>query len=226
MGICRFSSCMNPLPPLSALRANDEDAWNQLAAQLFPVALAAAKTKLYGEFEEDARDVANKGLHALLEKVDDVESTEELPALLTTIVYAEAVDFLRHHHAAKRGGGRVSRFGVLEDWFEAEGFDTPLDGALPVDEAHFSNLAEIIRRLADNLPSKVRDLLIDRFYWNKSAPEIAAARGMTEGAVRTALSRAMTDLHDHLRGQSQLYQEIRALLQIPAKVLSALLAFL
>ena len=170
---------MNPLPPLEALRDGDEDAWTQLAGQLFPVALAAAKTKLHGEYEEDARDVANKGLHTLLAKVDDVESSEELPSLLVTIVYAEAVDFLRHQHAAKRGSGRVSRFGVLEDWFEAEEFDTPLDGALPVDEAHLSGLAEIIRRLAAVLPPKVRELLIDRFYWNKSAPEIAAARGMT-----------------------------------------------
>jgi RNA polymerase sigma factor (sigma-70 family) len=217
---------MTPLPPITALREGDEDAWTQLAAQLFPVALAAAKTKLYGEFEEDARDVANKGLHTLLAKVDDVESSEELPSLLITIVYAEAVDFLRHHHAAKRGGGRVSRFGVLEDWFEAEGFDSPLDGALPVDEAHLSSLAEIIRRLSAILPPKVRDILIDRFYWNKSAPEIAAARGMTEGAVRTALSRALADLHEHLQGHSQLFQEIRALLQIPAKVVSMLLVFL
>ena len=77
---------MNPLPPLEALRDGDEDAWTQLAGQLFPVALAAAKTKLHGEYEEDARDVANKGLHTLLAKVDDVESSEELPSLLVTIV--------------------------------------------------------------------------------------------------------------------------------------------
>jgi RNA polymerase sigma factor (sigma-70 family) len=217
---------MPELPPLAALREGDDIAWTQLATQLFPIALAAAKFKLHGDFEEDARDVANRGLHALLEKVDEVESSEELPALLTTIVYAEAVDFLRRQHADKRGGGQVFRFGVLEDWFEAEGFDGPADGTIPVDEAHLSSLAEIVATLSKGLSPKVRDLLLDRYYWNKSAPEIAAARGMKEGAVRTALSRALTDLHDQLRNQSQLYHEIRTLFQIPAKVLSALLAFL
>ena len=219
---------MNPLPPLEALRAGDEDAWTQLAAQLFPVALAAARSKLHGEYEEDARDVANKGLHTLIAKVDDVRSSEELPSLLTTIVYAEAVDFLRHHHAAKRGGGRVFRFGVLEDWFDDDddSFGGPGGTALPIDEAHVSSLAEIIQRLAAVLPPKVRNLLIDRFYHNKSSAEIAEAHGMKEGTVRVALSRALDDLHEHLQGQSQLYQEIRSLLQIPARVVSLLLAFL
>ena len=46
------------------------------------------------------------------------------------------------------------------------------------------------------------------------------------GTVRVALSRALDDLHEHLQGQSQLYQEIRSLLQIPARVVSLLLAFL
>jgi RNA polymerase sigma factor (sigma-70 family) len=217
---------MNPLPPIAALREFNEEAWTQLAEQLFPIALAAAQTKLYGEFEEDARDVANKGLHTLLAKVDDVERSEELPALLTTIVYAEAVDFLRHHQAAKRGGGRVSRFGVLEDWFEAEGFDSPLDGALPEDSAHLSSLAEIIQRIATALSPKVRTLLIDRYYHNKSSAEIADTHGMKEGTVRVALSRALGDLHEQLRGHSRLYGEVRTLLALPQKLASILFAFL
>lgn len=217
---------MSTLPPLSALREGDDQAWTEAAMQLFPIALAAARTKLHGEFEEDAHDVANQGLHTLSEKVDEVGSSEELPALLTTIVYAEAIDFLRRQQAAKRGGGRVFRFGVLEDWFEVEGFEGPADGALPADEAHIASLAEIVRKLSHVLPPRVRDLLMDRYYSNKTAPEIAKARGMKEGAVRTALSRALTDLHEHLRSQSKLYQEMRTLLQIPANLMSALLAFL
>ena len=45
--ILRSASCMSALPSLSALQDGDEQAWDQLAAQLFPIALAAAKTKLY-----------------------------------------------------------------------------------------------------------------------------------------------------------------------------------
>lgn len=217
---------MSPLPSLSALQEGDEQAWDQLAAQLFPVALAAAKTKLYGDFAEDARDVANQGLQKLVEKMDTVTSVEELPALLTTIVYAEAIDLLRRQNASKRGGGRVYSFEVLEDWFEAEGFDGPAEGILPVDEAHISSLAEIVRKLSSALSPKVRELLIDRYYWHKTAPEIAEARGMKEGAVRTALSRGLSELHGQLLGQAKLYYEVRSLLALPSRVASLLIAFL
>ena len=217
---------MNPLPSLSALQERNEHAWAQLADLLFPKALEAARTKLYGEFKEDPRDASQRGLYRLVEKIDTVTSVDDLPALLTTIVYAEAIDFLRRQNASKRGGGRVFRFGVLEEWFEADGFDGPADGALPVDEAHVPSLAEIVRKLSAVLSPKVRELLIDRYYWHKTAPEIAAARGMKEGAVRTALPRGGSDLHGQLCIQSRLYQEIRILLQIPANLMSAMLAFL
>ena len=52
---------MNPLPSLSALQEGDEQAWGDLEAQLFPIALAAARTKLYGDFQEDACDAAIRG---------------------------------------------------------------------------------------------------------------------------------------------------------------------
>lgn len=217
---------MSTLPLISALRDFDEEAWTQLAAELFPKALAAARSKLHGEFEEDARDIAIKGLHALQEKVHTVASSEELPALLATIVYGEAVDFLRHHQAAKRGGGRVFRYGVVEDWFECDGFPESAETALPTDEAHFSSLGEIIQRVATVLSPKVRGLLMDRFYHNKSSAEIAETHGMKEGTVRVALSRALDDLHEQLRGHAQLYREVRALLALPEKLVSLLLAFL
>ena len=219
---------MSTLPPISDLRDMREDAWTQLCAELFPKALAAARSKLHGEYEEDARDIALKGLHTLQEKVHDVASSDELPALLATIVYGEAVDFLRHHQAAKRGGGRVFRFGVLEDWFDTE--DDPFGSAggtaLPVDEAHVSSLADILRKLSTALSPKVRNLLIDRFYHNKSSVEIAETHGMKEGTVRVALSRALNDLHEQLRGRAQLYREVRSLLALPEKLLSLLFAFL
>ena len=217
---------MSTLPPIEALRDFDEEAWTQLSAELFPKALAAARSKLHGEFEEDARDVAIKGMHALQEKVHTVASSEELPALLATIVYGEAVDFLRHHQAAKRGGGRVFRYGVVEDWFEFDGFPESVESVLPMDEAHFSSLAEILQRLATVLSPKVRNLLIDRFYHNKSSAEIAETHGMKEGTVRVALSRALDDLHEQLRGHAQIYQELRSLLALPQKLVSMLFAFL
>ena len=217
---------MSPLPSLSALQEGDEQAWDHLAVQLFPVALAAAKTKLYRDFAEDAWDMANQGLQRLAERIDTVTGVEELPALLTTIVYAEAIDFLRQQNASKRGGGRLLRYGVLEDWFEGDGFDGPADGVPPVDAAHIAHLADIVRKLSAVLSTKVRELLIDRYYWNKTATEIAAARGMTEGAVRTALSRALSELHEKLHGQTQLYQEIRSLLAQPVRVASWFFAFL
>jgi hypothetical protein len=58
-----------PLPPLSALKENDPDAWNELVRKLFPAALAAAKTKLRGDYAEDARDIALGAVNSLVYKV-------------------------------------------------------------------------------------------------------------------------------------------------------------
>ena len=50
--------------------------------------------------------------------------------------------------------------------------------------------------------------------------------GMKEGTVRVAISRALDDLHEQLRGQAQLYREVRSLLALPEKLVSLLFAFL
>jgi RNA polymerase sigma factor (sigma-70 family) len=217
---------MSTLPPIASLKALEEDAWSQLVNELFPKALAAARSKLHGEFEEDARDVAIQSLQVLQEKIHTVASSDQLPPLLIAITYGEAVDFLRRQHSQKRGGGMVFRYGVVEDWFESEGFPEASETTLPTDDAHFSSLGKIIQNLASVLSPKVRALLIDRYYHNKSSVEIAEAHGMKEGTVRVALSRALDELHEQLRGHAQLYQEVRSLLALPEKLLSLLFAFL
>lgn len=211
---------------MSALRAFDEEAWTTLCAELFPKALAAASSKLHGEFEEDARDVACLAFNKLMEKVETVGTSEDLPGLLVAITYGEAANFLRSHNAQKRGGGRVFRYGVVEDWFECDKFPGAAETAPPMEEAQRSSLGAIIQRISTALSPKVRALLIDRFYHNKSSTEIAETHGMKEGAVRTALSRALDTLHEQLRGQTRLYQEVRSLLALPVKLASLLLAVL
>lgn len=115
---------------------------------------------------------------------------------------------------------------MIEDWFEYDGFPDATETALPVDEAHFSSLADIINRISTGLSPKVRMLLVDRYYHNKSSTEIAETHGMKEGTVRVALSRALNDLHEQLSGHAQLYREVRSLLALPEKLLSLLFAFL
>lgn len=162
-----------PLPPLSALKENDPDAWNELVRKLFPAALAAAKTKLRGDYAEDARDIALGAVNSLVYKVATVESTDELPHLLLAIMYKEAASFMRAALAEKRGGGELVHFGVLEDWFEDDG-NSPDMGSIPCEEAHIHDLADIIRRLAKSLSPKFAKLLKDRFFSGKSYKEMAA----------------------------------------------------
>lgn len=217
---------MSALPPIAALREWDDDAWTQLSAALFPKALAAAQSKLQGAHEQHARAVAYESFGLLQEKVHSVASSEELPGLLVTITYGKAVDYLRGQLAQKRGGGKVFGYGLIEDWFECDGFPDAAETALPVDEAHYSSLADIISRISTGLSPKVRTILVDRYYHNKSSTEIAEAHGMKEGTVRVALSRALDELHKQLLGHTQLYRELRSLLALPEKLLSLLFAFL
>lgn len=215
---------MNPLPPIDALREFDEEAWTQLITILFPMALATAKSYLKGDFAEDARDIAMTALKVLLKKVHTVSSSEELPALLVTITFGKAMDFLRNQRTLKRGRDQVIRCGVLGDWFEAEGVPDLESLELSVDTTDVSRLAEIIERISTVLSPKVRELVIDRYRHNKSYAEIAETRGMTEGAVRVAVLRALENLRKQLQRDAPLYREARSLLGLPAVLLSLLFA--
>lgn len=217
---------MSKLPTIEALRDLNDDAWTQLNAELFPKAWAVARSKLFGDYEEDARDIAIEGLESLQDEVMTVKSTEELAPLLVAITSGYAVDFLRSQNSQKRGGRRTFRYGVIEDWFEFHGFPDAMDTSPPIEQAHYASLAKVLQELLSGLSPMVRGFLMDSFYNNKTAAEIAKAHGMKEGTVRVSIRRALDDLHDRLRCKNQLYGELRSLLTLPEKLAMLLLAFI
>lgn len=217
---------MSDLPSISAIKELDDDAWTQLDAELFPKAWAMARSKLFGDYEEDARDIALQALESLQDAMFTVKSTEELAPLLVTITSRLAVDFLRSQRSQKRGGGRTFRYGVIEDWFECDGFPDASDTSPPIEQADYATIAKILQELVSSQPPIVRGCLMDYFYNNKTPAEIAKAYGMKEGAVRAAIRRALDDMHEHLRYKKQLYGELRTLLALPEKLAMLLLAFI
>lgn len=217
---------MSDLPSISALREHDEEAWDRLNDELYPKALAAARSKLFGDYAADAEDIAAKGFGSLVDEVHKVKSTEDLAPLLVVITYRHAIDFLRSQNSQKRGGGKTFRYDVNEDWFEFNEFPDASDTAPPIEQAHYASLADVLTRAASEISPKVRGFLMDSFYNNKTPAEIAKSHGMREGTVRVAIYRALDDMHEQLQNQKELYAELRSLLALSEKVAMLLLAFI
>ena len=103
----------------------------------------------------------------------------------------------------------------LVNFFAAKKYVLPLDEAREVtkneestgDELDHKLIVSTLLELADQLPESQRELLIMRYINDLSNSEIAAVTGKAEGAVRTALSRAIEGLRNayntHLSKQQQ-----------------------
>src|SRR5947208_2011309 len=94
-------------PSLEALRQGDSKAWEDAFRWLWPVAFAVARLKLQPFLPQDVEDMAIETLEAVVEKVHEVGSVEELRRLTASIAHHKAVSRLRAGFAAKRGSGQT-----------------------------------------------------------------------------------------------------------------------
>jgi RNA polymerase sigma factor (sigma-70 family) len=177
------------MPDLAALQRGDGAEWEIAFTWLWPAAFHAARGTLQPRLSEDAEDVAIEALEELIEKVQDLDSVDDLRPLAATIAHHHAVSRLREHFAAKRGGGRIESL-------EARGQDAgdgPLHeiGDCPDTSLEKKESAEVLRRLLDELKPPQGEILADFFLRDLSYEQIAQKHGIAIGSVGVYLKRGL-----------------------------------
>jgi RNA polymerase sigma factor (sigma-70 family) len=168
-------------PDLQALQRGDAEAWDMAFPWLWPAAFRAAQVTLQPYLPAEVEDVAIESLEALVEKVRELRSVEELKPLAASIAHHRAVSLLRERFAKKRGEGRT---GSLDAVQEAAGVDCPdpmADSPLAVLEQ--KELAERLRRTIEELRPPIDVIMMDRFINELSYEEIARKRGIPISSV-------------------------------------------
>ncbi len=166
-----------------AALAGDEAAYRRLlsdvAAALRPVARRGLERA--GRSGSDAEDIVQETLIALHQKRHTWRPSEPVGPWLRAIARYKLVDALR-----ARGARRDIPIDDIADTLVANDVN---DGLAKKD----------LLRLADRLPSGQRDAVRMFAITGGSAREVAAALGMTEGAVRVALHRGVAALAAFVR---------------------------
>jgi RNA polymerase sigma-70 factor (ECF subfamily) len=172
---------------MRAANRGDGEAYRRVLEGLTPVLRAWVRRGLarYGSAQEEVEDVVQETLLALHLKRHMWDEARPLLPWVRAIAHNKLVDSLRRR-------GRHMHV-PIED----------VSDALAVDEepATLDGLAS--KRALALLHGRARDIVIAISVEGASAREVADRLGMTEGAVRVALHRALKSLAGALRGSTK-----------------------
>jgi RNA polymerase sigma factor (sigma-70 family) len=179
-------------PDLQALQRGDAAAWDMAFPWLWPAAFGAAQATLLPFLPAEVEDVAIESLEALVEKVRELKSVEELKPLVASIAHHRAVSLLRERFAKKRGEGRT---GSPEAVQGAAVIDCPDPTAnSPLAALEQKELAECLSRTISKLKPPQGAVLKDFFLDGLSYEGIARKHGIAIGSVGVYLKRGLETL--------------------------------
>jgi RNA polymerase sigma factor (sigma-70 family) len=180
------------LPDLQALQHGDTASWDMAFPWLWPAAFGAAQVTLQPYLPAEVEDVAIESLEALVEKVRELKSVEELKPLVASIAHHRAVSLLRERFAKKRGEGRT---GSPEAVQGAAVIDCPDPTAnSPMAALEQKELAECLSRTISKLKPPQGAVLKDFFLDGLSYEGIARKHGIAIGSVGVYLKRGLETL--------------------------------
>jgi RNA polymerase sigma-70 factor (ECF subfamily) len=180
------------MPDLQALQRGDAAAWDMAFPWLWPAAFGAAQVTLQPYFPAEVEDVAIESLEALVEKVRELRSVEELKPLVASIAHRRAVSLLRERFAKKRGDGKTGTPEAVQGAAMIDCPDPTADSPLAVLEQ--KELAERLRRTIRELRPPTDAIMMDRFINELSYEEIARKHGIPVGSVGVYLKRGLEAL--------------------------------
>jgi RNA polymerase sigma-70 factor (ECF subfamily) len=180
------------MPDLQALQRGDAAAWDMAFPWLWPAAFGAAQVTLQPYLPAEVEDVAIESLEALVEKVRELRSVEELKPLAASIAHHRAVSLLRERFAKKRGEGRTGSPDPVQEGAEADYPDPTANSPLAALEQ--KELAERLRRTIRELRPPVDAIMMDRFINELSHEEIARKHGIPIGSVGVYVKRGRETL--------------------------------
>jgi len=199
------------LPNLKALQQGDETAWNAAFDWLWPTVFAVAQLKLQPFLPEEIEDMAIESLEALVEKVREVKTVEELKPLAASIAHHRAVSLLRERFAKKRGEGRTESLDAATR--EEGGNCEPASSQSPLAELNQIELASLLGQLQRDLKPEFRAVLGDFFSAGLSYDQIAGKRGLAVGTVGVYLKRGLEAIRKAGARHPELLKELEAFLR-------------
>ena len=176
-------------PNLQALQRGEAEAWDEAFRWLWPAAFAVAQLKLQRFLPQDVEDVAIEALEALVEKVPEVRSVEELKPLAASIAHHKAVSRLRAAFSEKRGSGQSVSLETQGD--EAGDCPEVVTADSPLDSLDQKELAEHLSKTLAALNPPLGEILSEFFLEELRYEEIAKKRGIAIGSVGVYLKRGL-----------------------------------
>ena len=177
------------VPDLKSLQCGDAVAWDAAFHWLWPVAFEVVRNKLSPFLPADIEDVAFEALEELIEKVREVNRTEELKPLLASISHHRAVDLLRERFSQKRGEGRTESLDATPE--EQADDCEPVAWESPLNSLEQKELVEGLRTTLATLKPPLGDVLEDFFLHEMSYEEIAQRHGIAVGSVGVYRNRGL-----------------------------------
>ena len=139
--------------------------------------------------EEDAMDVSQEAFLKAYRSLDKFRGESRFSVWLYRMTYNLCIDLLRRK--ARTGTVSLTHTGSDDDEREME---IPDLRNLPEDEMIRNETREAIRRSIDELPPKHREILIMREVSGMSYEELACTLDISEGTVKSRISRARKSL--------------------------------
>lgn len=178
---------MSDLDELSTLmraaRRGDDDAYRRLLTEVARWLRGIARRGLAaaGRRIDDSEDIVQETLLAMHLKRDTWDETQPLQPWLRAIAHHKLVDHLRHRGFAQHVD--------IDDLADTLAAPTEADADSTMDTRH----------LLSGLPDRQRRIVEGISLEGQSARDVGARLGMSEGAVRVALHRALKALADAYR---------------------------
>jgi RNA polymerase sigma-70 factor (ECF subfamily) len=162
----------------------DRRGFNQLMEHLRPklYRFALSFTRRTDEAEDVVQEVGMK----MWERRDELDALRSVEAYAMSAVRNRCLDYARspHHHT--------------EEWIESH--DTA-HGQTPYKSLEQADMAAVVRRLIDRLPEQQQMVIRLRDIEGYELDEISEILGISEGTVRTNLSRARQKIREELLKQ-------------------------
>ena len=136
----------------------------------------------------------------VISRIQNVRSTDEIKALLTTIAFRSAVSVARRKFAAKRCAQKENTVSDLVH-------ETHAPAAF--NEMEQSEIALLVREALSVLDGETRSLLLQRLESDLTYEEISAGQGIPLGTVCTKIARALKKVRAHLQESPRLMKELR-----------------
>lgn len=136
---------------------------------------AFANSILRNDFASE--DIVQEVFCFLWEKREKINTIDNIEAFLVHILKCRCIDYLRKHKKE-----------ILEEEFLNLDYSEIKEDS----EERYNKLLELISQL----PKNQQELLHQKYFKNKKIKEISQETGMSEGNIRTSLSRAYSKLRD------------------------------